>query len=53
MWNLYERGELDVGTALTGRFERAAGPVDVGGVLREVDDARAEEAARRLRMAAG
>lgn len=31
----------------------ATGPVDVGGVLREVDDARAEEAARRLRMAAG
>jgi len=53
MWNLYERGELDVGTTLTGRFERAGGPVDVGGVLREVDDARAEEAARRLRMAAG
>jgi len=35
---------------LTGRFERKAGKVDVGGVLREIDDARAEEAARRLRL---
>jgi len=30
----------------------ADGPVDLGGVLREVDDARAEEAARLVRMAA-
>ena len=53
MWNLYERGELDTATALTGQFVRATGPVDVGGVLREVDDARAEESARRVRMAGG
>jgi RIO kinase 1 len=50
IWSLYEGGQLQDGVALTGRFERARGPVDVGGVLREVDDARAEEAARRLRM---
>ena len=35
---------------LTGRFERKAGTVDVGGVLREIDDAKAEEVARKLRM---
>jgi len=35
---------------LTGRFEHRHGTVDVGEVLREIDDARAEEAARRLRM---
>ena len=29
-----------------------AGAVDLGGVMREIDDARAEEAARRLRMQA-
>jgi RIO kinase 1 len=52
IWSLYEHGELSAGSALTGTFARAAGPVDVGGVLREVDDARAEEAARRLRLAA-
>jgi RIO kinase 1 len=50
IWDLYERGALHPGALLTGRFERKAGPVDVGGVMREIDDARAEEAARRLRM---
>jgi len=52
MWNLYERGELHTGSALTGSFARPSGPVDLGGVLREVEDARAEGAARRVRMAA-
>ncbi|KWT72170.1 MULTISPECIES: PA4780 family RIO1-like protein kinase [unclassified Variovorax] len=51
IWNLYERGELHTGSALTGSFARPSGPVDVGGVLREVEDARAEEAARLVRMA--
>lgn len=50
IWDLYERGALHAGITLTGRFERKSAPVDVGGVLREIDDARAEEAARRLRM---
>lgn len=52
IWNLYERGELHSGTALTGRFARPIGPVNLEGVMREVDDARAEEAARLVRMAA-
>ncbi|RST47578.1 PA4780 family RIO1-like protein kinase [Variovorax sp. MHTC-1] len=52
IWNLYERGELHTGSALTGSFARPSGPVDLGGVLREVEDARAEEAARLVRMAA-
>jgi len=51
MWDLYQRGLLHTGVALTGRFTRPGGAVDVGNVLREIDDARAEEAARRLRMA--
>ena len=50
IWSLYERGVLTPEIALTGRFERKAGAVDVSGVMREIDDARAEEAARRLRM---
>jgi RIO kinase 1 len=50
IWSLYERGVLTPEVALTGRFERKAGAVDVSGVLREIDDARAEEASRRLRM---
>ncbi len=51
IWALFERGVLQPQTALTGHFDAPVGPVDVGGVLREIDDARAEEAARRLRLA--
>ena len=50
IWDRYRRGVLDPAVALTGRFERKRGAVDLGGVLREIDDARAEEAARRLRL---
>jgi RIO kinase 1 len=50
IWDLYQRGLLTPDTPLTGRFERKVGAVDLGGVLREIDDARAEESARRLRM---
>ena len=53
LWSLYERGMLTTDTVLTGRFERKLGAVDVGGVIREIDDARAEEAARRVRMQVG
>ena len=50
IWSLYQRGVLRPDTVLTGRHERKARVVDVAGVLREIDDARAEEGARRLRM---
>jgi RIO kinase 1 len=53
IWDLYRRGLLHPDTVLTGRFERHAGTVDLDSVLREIDDARAEDAARRLRMAGG
>jgi RIO kinase 1 len=52
IWSLFEHGVLSPEAVLTGRFERKTGAVDLGGVLREIDDARAEEAARRLRMLA-
>ena len=51
IWDLYQRGALGIDVILTGRFERQPGVVDVDSVMREIDDARAEEAARRLRMA--
>ena len=51
IWQLYERGVLGPDTTLTGRFESKAGPVDMGGVLREIDDARSQETARLLRAA--
>ncbi len=50
IWALYERGMLQPDTPLSGRFDRKTGAVDVGGLMREIDDARAEDAARRLRM---
>ena len=50
IWDLFQRGELHPETPLTGRFVRKAGAVDLGSVLREIDDARDEEAARRLRL---
>ena len=50
IWDLFERGMLSTESALTGRFVRKGGPVDVGSVMREIDDARAEDAARRLRL---
>ncbi len=53
IWQLFERGLLHVDTPLTGRYQRQAGAVDLSGVMREIDDARAEESARRLRMQVG
>ncbi len=50
IWDWYQRGELTTETVLTGTFEREAGEVDLTSVLREIEDARLEEAARLLRM---
>ncbi|HQY78019.1 MAG TPA: serine protein kinase RIO, partial [Rhodoferax sp.] len=51
IWSLYQSGLLSNETVLTGVYERAHADVDMQAVLREIDDARAEDAARRLRMA--
>jgi len=53
IWDLYRRGVLHIDSPLTGRFTQASGPVNVGAVLDVIDDARAEESARRLRMGQG
>ena len=50
IWDLYERGLLTIDAVLTGRYERKSGSVDLSGVMREIDDARAEEEARLTRM---
>jgi RIO kinase 1 len=50
IWALYEQGQLTPDVPLTGRFERTLPPVDLKSVVREIDDARAAEAARLLRM---
>lgn len=51
MWDLYLRGLLQADTPLTGNYTFTQVPTDLGSVMREIDDAQAEEAARRLRMA--
>ena len=53
IWTLYQAGLLTKDTVLTGRYTPVAGAVDLTSVLREIDDARDEDAARRLRMATG
>ena len=50
IWDLYQRGVLRPDVVLTGLFVRKAGTVDLGSVMREIDDARADEEARRLRV---
>jgi RIO kinase 1 len=50
IWALYEHGGLHPEVELTGRFECEMPPVDLEGVMREIDDAREEEAARLLRL---
>ena len=53
IWALFEKGLLRTDSALSGQFAAPAKAVDLGSVVREIDDARAEEAARRLRMGLG
>ncbi|MGC2520338.1 MAG: PA4780 family RIO1-like protein kinase [Burkholderiales bacterium] len=50
IWSLYEHGALHPEVNLTGCFERSTEPVDLDGVILEIDDALAEDAARRLRL---
>jgi RIO kinase 1 len=51
IWSLYAAGLLTPDTPLTGRYEPQPGAVDLTAVLREIEDARLDEAARLLRMA--
>jgi RIO kinase 1 len=50
IWDLYQRGLLSADVSLSGQFKAKGGAVDVRSLMREIDDARAEDAARRLRM---
>jgi len=50
IWTLYQTGLLSTELVLTGHFDRRTADVDLRSVLREIDDARSEEAARRQRM---
>ena len=50
IWALFQAGTLRTDVQLTGRFERSEKVVDLDSVVREIDDARLEEAARRARL---
>jgi len=50
IWALYEAGALLPDTPLTGQFTRIEKAVDLEAVMQEIDDARFEDAARKLRM---
>lgn len=50
IWSLYERGLLTPEAVLTGRFDPTVKPIDLESVLLGIEDARFEEAARRIRM---
>ncbi|MBA4264281.1 MAG: serine protein kinase RIO [Comamonadaceae bacterium] len=52
IWSLYQSGLLSNDTVLTGHFEQKHQRVDMEGVMREIDDARDEYAARRERLLA-
>ncbi len=47
IWSIYERGKLHPEITLTGCFERNQKPANVGSVIREIDDAMKEQAARQ------
>jgi RIO kinase 1 len=50
IWALYAGGLLVPDMPLTGRYAHQPGTVDLSGVLREIEDARLEEAARLQRL---
>ena len=47
MWKLYQSGDLHPDTPLTGIYEQNSKPADLRSVLREIDAAREENAARQ------
>ena len=51
IWSLYQSGLLSNDTRLTGHYTPTHADVDLASVMREIDDARDEDAARRLRLA--
>ncbi len=50
IWALYAGGLLAPDMPLTGRYQPTAGAVDLSALMREIEDARTEEAARLVRM---
>lgn len=51
IWALYERGELTIDSPLTGGFTENHKAVDMQSVMREIENAKFQEAARLARLA--
>jgi len=51
IWALYQSSHLHPDSVLTGRFEHDEKPVDLNGVMREINDTLKEEEARQLAIA--
>ena len=51
IWARYASGTLVPDTPLTGKYERIESAVDLEAIMREIDDVRLEEEARRSRLA--
>jgi RIO kinase 1 len=52
IWAHYRAGSLTPDTVLTGRFERQLAPVDLEGVLADIEEVKLDEAAKQMRMRA-
>src|SRR6266851_5511111 len=50
IWALYQSGRLHPDAELTGHFEHVETTVDLESIMREIDSARLEEAARQMRL---
>ena len=51
IWALYERGDLKIDTQLSGNFSQINKPVDMQGVMREIENVKFQETARLARLA--
>ena len=51
IWALYERGDLNIDSPLTGHFAESKKAVDMQSVMREIKNAEFQEAARLARIA--
>ena len=51
IWALYERGDLNIDSPLTGHFAESKKAVDMQSVMREIKNAEFQEAARLKRLA--
>ena len=51
IWSHYSAGTLSLDTALSGHFTPSQKQIDMEDILREIEDVRLEEAARKMRMA--